>query len=104
MALHLAKYLDAQAFSGKARLALERLFTAFLGEILTAGSGVTVTYNDETGEFEFAAASGSGVVETVVAGTGIAVDSTDPANPIVSATSSGVSLGVAYCVSTLRIY
>jgi hypothetical protein len=60
MALHLQKYLDAQAFSGKARLAIERMFTAFLGEILTAGSGVTVTYDDETGEFEFGAAGGGG--------------------------------------------
>lgn len=30
--------------------------------------------------------SGSGTVETIVAGTGISVDDTDPANPIVSAT------------------
>ena len=30
------------------------------------------------------AGGGTGVVETIVAGTGIAVDSTDPANPVVS--------------------
>jgi hypothetical protein len=34
---------------------------------------------------------GSGVVETIVAGTGISVDDTDPANPIVSATGGGGS-------------
>jgi hypothetical protein len=34
-------------------------------------------------------AGGSGVVQTIVAGTGISVDSTDPANPIVSATGGG---------------
>lgn len=34
---------------------------------------------------------GSGIVETVVAGTGISVDSTDPANPVVSATGGGGS-------------
>lgn len=33
--------------------------------------------------------SGSGVVQTIVAGTGISVDSTDPANPIVSASGGG---------------
>lgn len=32
---------------------------------------------------------GTGVVESVVAGTNVTVDDTDPANPIVSATSSG---------------
>lgn len=32
---------------------------------------------------------GSGIVQTIVAGTGISVDSTDPANPIVSATGGG---------------
>lgn len=32
---------------------------------------------------------GSGIVETIVAGTGITVDSTDPANPIVAATGGG---------------
>jgi hypothetical protein len=36
-------------------------------------------------------AGGSGVVKTIVAGTGISVDSTDPANPIVSATGGGGS-------------
>lgn len=45
-------------------------------------------------------ASGSGIVETIVAGTGISIDSTDPANPIVSATGGG---GVIAPV-TARIY
>lgn len=34
-------------------------------------------------------AGGSGIVQTIVAGTNITVDSTDPANPIVSATGGG---------------
>jgi len=34
-------------------------------------------------------AGGSGVVQTIVAGTNITVDDTDPANPIVSATGGG---------------
>lgn len=37
--------------------------------------------------------SGSGVVQTIVAGTGITVNSTDPANPIVSATGTGTPGG-----------
>lgn len=46
------------------------------------------TYNPDTDELEFAAGGGGGgVVDSVVAGTGISVDSTDPANPIVSATA-----------------
>lgn len=36
-----------------------------------------------------AGGGGTGVVETIVAGTGITVDSTDPANPIVAATGGG---------------
>ena len=38
---------------------------------------------------------GSGTVNTVVAGTGIDVDSTDPANPIVSATAANRYVNVA---------
>lgn len=37
---------------------------------------------------------GSGVVETIVAGTNITVDDTDPANPIVAATGGGGSVGL----------
>ncbi len=40
-----------------------------------------------------AGGSGSGIVETIVAGTGITVDDTDPANPIVSATASAPAWG-----------
>lgn len=38
---------------------------------------------------------GSGIVETIVAGTGISVDSTDPANPVVSATGGGGGGGLS---------
>ena len=41
------------------------------------------------------APGGTGVVETIVPGTGIAVDSTDPANPVVSATGGGGGGGTA---------
>jgi len=47
--------------------------------------------NDETDRFAKLSdiTGGSGTVETIVAGTGITVDATDPANPIVSATGGG---------------
>jgi hypothetical protein len=58
MALHVAKYLANQAWAGKLRDLLVRLFTDFLQEILLAGSNVTVTYDEETGTFTFATAGG----------------------------------------------
>lgn len=48
--------------------------------------------------------SGSGIVETIVAGTNITVDNTDPANPIVSASGSGSgTVDVVSNVATSRI-
>lgn len=44
---------------------------------------------------------GSGIVKSVVAGANVTVDSTDPANPIVSASaSSGVSKGFIIGMAT----
>lgn len=43
--------------------------------------------------------AGSGVVETIVAGTGITVDDTDPANPIVTATASAPITAIPIAVS-----
>lgn len=37
---------------------------------------------------------GGGVVDSIVAGTGISVDNTDPANPVVSATGTGTTITV----------
>lgn len=45
---------------------------------------------------------GGGVVDSVVAGAGIAVDNTDPANPIVEITTTGVSPG-SYTNTNLTI-
>lgn len=50
---------------------------------------------------------GGGVVETIVAGTNITVDDTDPANPIVSASggggaTAGMQIGFAYTQSTTQ--
>lgn len=44
-----------------------------------------VTVDATTQDIADLAPGGTGIVETIVAGTGIAVDATDPANPIVSA-------------------
>jgi hypothetical protein len=52
------------------------------------------TYGRKNGAW---AAVGSGGVQTVVAGTGVSVDSTDPANPVVSATGgAGIAENVTY--------
>ena len=63
----------------------------------TTGQVLKKTSNDDY-DTEWATSSGSGVVETVVAGGNVTVDSTDPANPIVSADSqvSDGAYGVAW--------
>lgn len=59
--------------------------------MLVAGSNVTITPDDGTKTLILAAAGGGGggTVTSVVGGTHISVDSTDPANPIVNV--SGIS-------------
>jgi hypothetical protein len=55
-------------------------------EAVQGGVNVQVDADDMPGS-----GGGSGVVETIVAGTNITVDDTDPANPIVSASGSVAS-------------
>jgi len=55
----------------------------------TPTDGDVLTWNDTAGAWEPTAGGGSGIVESIGAGTGITVDDTDPANPIVSATGGG---------------
>lgn len=43
--------------------------------------------------------SGTGIVETIVAGSGITVDNTDPANPVVTATASAPTTAIPIAVS-----
>lgn len=68
--------------------------TATLGDLLDVEISTLPAYGDVLtfNGFEWVplpAGSGSGVVISIVAGTGITVDSTDPAHPIVAATGSG---------------
>lgn len=58
---------------------------------------VIVTFD---GEYVLDDAPSGGGVESVVAGTGITVDDTDPANPIISATGGGGGGGVPIGVAT----
>ena len=56
----------------------------------TGNSGKVLKVNPtEDGLIFGTGGSGGGTVDSVVAGTGISVDATDPANPIVTATGSG---------------
>jgi hypothetical protein len=52
----------------------------------TTGQVLKKASNDDY-DTEWATGSGSGVVETIVAGDNVTVDDTDPANPIVAADS-----------------
>lgn len=57
-------------------------------------NGATVTVIGDTAFITITGGSGGGQVNSVVAGTGISVDNTDPANPIVSATGSSTGYQV----------
>jgi len=61
-------------------------------------NGGTMQVKNSGGSWANFGGTGSGVVETIVAGSGITVDDTDPANPIVSAAGGGVTeeLVIAY--------
>lgn len=68
--------------------------------------GIVVNVNGGLQEFSgssgwtsIGGGGGSGIVESVVAGTGISVDDTDPANPIVSATGGGGGTSVVEVIS-----
>lgn len=71
--------------------------------LITAGSNVTLTGSGTLADpYVIDVTGGSGTIQTIVAGTGIIVDDTDPANPIISTTGgSGISesLAIAYAVS-----
>lgn len=67
-----------------------------LGVLIVPTGGATgdVLTQQADGSFapEAPGGGGSGVVETIVAGTGISVDATDPANPIVTNTGGGATV------------
>ena len=65
------------------------LDAADVGAVATIVAGTNVTVDATDPQNPIVSASGgSGIVETVVAGTGIDVDATDPANPIVALDSA----------------
>lgn len=68
-----------------------RLKLGMLSDVDTSGAinGKYLGYVD--GEWIPVSGDGSGIVVSVVAGTGISVDSTDPANPVVSSQFASVS-------------
>ena len=71
------KYLANTKWAGPLRDLLVRLFVDYLGVALNAGSGVTITQDPDTGEFEFVASGGgSSVIGASFDGQGapIAVD------------------------------
>lgn len=64
-------------------------------ETIGAVAGDFLGYDPDADEYmPMALPSGSGIVESIVPGTGISVDDTDPANPVVSATGGGGGAGV----------
>lgn len=54
-------------------------------------AGVNTAIADIYGSFVNGGGGGGGQVNSVVAGTGISVDNTDPVNPVVSATGTGIT-------------
>jgi hypothetical protein len=88
-------------FAGDAKLTSQT--GVFKLDTLPAASVANVIgYNPTTGALSYQAAGGGGggTVNSVVAGTGITVDNTDPANPVVAATgiqtiTAGTNIGVS---------
>ena len=79
-------YTDLFALFNSFRKLLSDLDEALL-DYLTDAPEDGKTYGRKDGEWtEVTGGGGSGIVETVVAGSGISIDDTDPANPIVSST------------------
>lgn len=79
-------YTDLFALFNSFRKLLSDLDEALL-DYLTDAPEDGKTYGRKDGEWtEVTGGGGSGIVETVVAGSGISVDDTDPANPVVSST------------------
>ena len=80
-------YTDLFALFNSFRKLLSDLDEALL-DYLTDAPEDGKTYGRKDGEWAevTGGGGGSGIVETVVAGSGISVDDTDPANPIVSST------------------
>lgn len=110
--LRLPLYPDTKPSEGGVFNDINSLFTALrlLAEHLTVQEATYLTdapsdgsiYGRQDGDW-VVVTGGSGIVESIIPGTGIAVDSTDPANPIVSATGGGGGGGADY-KTTARIF
>lgn len=71
--------------------------------LTSADSSVTIDDTDPLHpDLSVTGGGGTGIVETIVAGTNITVDDTDPANPIVSASGGGSSSPFALDPSSLH--
>lgn len=66
---------------------IQRIDDALDTDIDNPTNGQSLVYNSDTKQWEngTVSVSGTGIVETIVAGANVTVDATDPANPIVSA-------------------
>lgn len=82
-----AVFTDINALFTACRLMAEG-FSEQLADTITEAPEDGILYGRRDGNWE-AVPGGAGYIETIVPGTGITVDNTDPANPVVSATSSG---------------
>lgn len=66
---------------------------------LVNGTGTTVNIDPTTGEVAIDAPGSGAIVQSVVAGTNVTVDNTDPANPIISAAGGGATSAWDHTVS-----
>lgn len=95
--------LDGVAQDAQGNYILGGGVASSIAGLITPGSNVSFTGSGTLADpYVVNVTGGTGVVETIVAGSGIIVDDTDPANPIISTTGgSGISeeLAIAYAVS-----
>jgi len=85
---------DLITFPGTAVDVLGAFTAATVNGIALTTGGVSTNFLDETGNYSAPAGGGGGQVNTVVGGTNITVDATDPVNPIVNLDAAITSTSV----------